>query len=177
MTVNDFFRLVLKLFALYCLVNAIFSLLPSIGYMAAYGQGIDWMGILWSCFITVLILALFVLLAFQSDRVVAKLKLSQGFENPHIPFEKMDAHTIIKVGCILMGGIIFVENIPGLLSHLYIALRMKVDTNVVDVVMGYNSRDNTFELAMNILNLMLGYLLLTNHSWVAKWLARKEEEM
>jgi hypothetical protein len=175
MLVNDFFRLVFKLFALYSAVISLFTILPRTISAIAYQD--DWMVLVWTCFVVLLTIILFLLLAFNSDKIVNKLKLSRGFENSHIPFEKMDAHTIIKVGCIFLGGLIFLENISSLLSHLYIALRFG-DSSIFDErVLGYDHQKNIFELAINILNILISYLLLTNYAFVSKWLAPREEEM
>lgn len=176
MSTTDFFRLVLKLFALYLLVTTLFSVLPgTMGFVIS--TGIDWRGILWICFIIILLLSLFTLLAFKSDRIVEKLKLGKGFDNPHIPFDKMDAHTIIKVGCIVIGGLTFLQNLPSLLTHLYIAFRMGASGSLEDFVLGYDAQNNTFELVINILNIAISYLLLTNYAWVSKWLAQKEDTL
>src|SRR5690606_23470894 len=137
MTVSDFFRLALKLFALYSLVIAVIVFLPGSSNVLFYDFG--WQAILWICFVIIVTLFLFIALAFNSDRIVERLKLAKGFESTHIPFEKLDAPTIIKIGCIIIAGLTFLDNVPKLLTHLYVAVRIQAPTFPLDYYMGYDS--------------------------------------
>jgi hypothetical protein len=54
---------------------------------------------------------------------------------------------------------------------------MGASGSMEDFVLGYDAQNNTFELVINILNIAISYLLLTNYAWVSKWLAQKEETL
>ena len=176
MTPTDFFRLVLKLFSLYSLITIVFSVIPS-SYAVGAAFALDWTAVLWSAFAVLASIALFVALAFQSDRIVSKLKLAKGFDHDHIPFEKIDSKTIIKVGTIIIGGLLFIQNISYFLTHLYIAFRLSISGDQADSIFGVNLQRTSFDLVIAFVDMIVGYLLFTNYAWVSKWLAPKEEEV
>lgn len=184
MKTKDFFTLALKLFALYSLITMIFNVIPS--YMTVlihdrFGQP-DYSGAIYAVGAVALLTGLFVYLVNRSAWVVEKLRLDRGFEESTIPLDKLDANAIVKIACIIIGGMIFVQNIPYFLMHLYAAFRMDVDNagdggilGALDYYLGSSHRDHVVDLAINTLNLMVSWLLLTNYDFVARKLVAKQE--
>jgi hypothetical protein len=175
MTVKDFFRLLIKLFALYSLVVSLFAVIRSIFGFIPYE--FDWLNLAWIAFTTILLFALFVMLAFQTDRIVEKLKLERGFDSTHIHFEKLDSFTIIKIGSIVIGCFLLVQNIPHFIVQLYLALRIRASETLLDGLLGFSRENNIYELSLRSINLLFGYLLLTNSGLISKWLSPREEEL
>lgn len=164
MTKKDFFTLLIKVFGLFSLVTSLFSVLPSNISFAI--TNIDAISIIWIVVTISVVTGLFVLLIFESDKVVNILKLDKGFDSERIEFGNLGANDIIKIGTFIMGGILILENIPPFLSHTLFAFKGSV------VGFEYNDVDK-FNWVVSGLNLVIGYLLMTNYEFVAKRLRIK----
>ena len=183
MSTKDFFTLALKLFALYTLIGIIFGVIPS--YLSVlthtpYGDE-DLAGAAYAVAAVALLTMLFVYLANKSQWLVTKLKLDRGFDTDRIPLDKLDARTIVKVGCFVIGGVIFLDNLPYFLMHLYAAFRMDVDSGSgimggIQFLFGDSLSGHVEKLVINGLNLVISWLLLTNYDFVARKLIGKESE-
>jgi hypothetical protein len=177
MTVNDFFRLLLKVFSFYWLVQVLFNILPGmLGTLGAMNDRFDWLLLLWIALVAAISIIILVILALKSDWIVEKLNLSKGFENNYIPFDKLDAPTILKLGCIITGGVMLLQSIPPALTQLYIAFQMAVSVRGEDMIVGYDLRNNSFRLGTSVVQVAVGFLLLTNYGWVSKRLAPRQED-
>jgi hypothetical protein len=172
MKTKDFFRLVIKLFGLYALILSMFALVRQTGVFLAsfsYDNGylLELIGFI---FIAIALVCLFFWLTFRPDFIIEKFKIDKGFDEDHIPFEKIDPINILRIGCILIGGIIFIENVPGFLSNCFYLFRQSVQTSVEGMFETNASSSSKFNLAMNVINLIIGYLLITNYNVVSKFL-------
>ena len=95
MTKRDFFRIVLRLFALYLLLLVIFNFIPSnISYLSYELQFTAVLLILGS---SVLMILLFIILLRKSDMVIDVLKLNEGFDDDRIDFGKLGSLEIVKI--------------------------------------------------------------------------------
>lgn len=167
MTKRDFFILLIKAFGLFSVITSLFSTLPSNFYFATIE--LDAISIIWIVVTTAIMGGLFVLLIFKAGKVVDILKLDKGFDDDRIEFSGLTSAHIIKTAVFIIGGFLILENIPPFLSHTL--FEFKAD------VAGYNlnGRDH-FRWAVSALNVVIGYLLLTNYEWVARKLEAKKEE-
>jgi len=167
MLVKDFFRLIIKLFGLYALIMSVFSILPYSGSFFAQGvMGAEFWIIVVVIF--VLMILLFMLLMYSTDNIVDKLDLDRGFINPTIDLGKLDDQTIIKTGCIHIGGFLIVDNLGSFLANIYLLFRQ----NEIDEPV----RKNDILSATIALRLLIGYLLITNYDRVSLWLVVKKTE-
>lgn len=167
MTKRDFFIVIIKLFGLFSLVTSLFQVLPSnISFIL---RDMDFIYLIGITLAVLVVLALFVVLIFKADKVVEILKLDKGFDEERIEFGNLNSVEIVKIGCFIIGGLILIENLPYFLNHTLNAFREKV------VGMDYSVQDN-FYWAVSGINLVLGYLLLTNYTFFAKLLSMKKNE-
>jgi|JI9StandDraft_2_1071091.scaffolds.fasta_scaffold106268_2 hypothetical protein len=167
MTKKDFFILIIKLFGLSSAVTNIFSVIPT-NIVYALSE-FDVISILWITVASVIVVGLFVLLVIKAELVVKFLKLDKGFDDDRIELGNLKSSDIIKIGVFIIGGILILKNIPGFLSNTYWALKHEV------AGVPSNSEDS-FDWIINGLNLIFGYLLLTNYDLVAKRFRTKEED-
>ncbi|HEY5825445.1 MAG TPA: hypothetical protein VIT44_13815 [Cyclobacteriaceae bacterium] len=166
MPVKDFFRLIIKLFGLYCLVTSLFTVLPYSSNFVLQGIGPEFWILAIAVFI--LLILLFMLLIYSTDRIVDKLDLTHGFTNPNIDFGSLNDQMIIKLGCILIGGFLLIDNLGPFLADTYLLFRQdEVDEPV---------RKNYLHMGTKALNLLIGYLLITNYDRVSRFFALKKEE-
>lgn len=167
MTKKDFFIVLIKVFGLYSIVTNLFSVLPS-SLIYALSE-IDAFVIAWLLLVIIGVFGLFILLIFKAHKVVSMLKLDKGFDSNYIDFGNDSAKNIIKIGIIIIGGLLIINNIPSFLSQLFFSFKNEVSGSSVQFNGGYN-------LAISIINIILGYLLLSNYNFIAKRMKLKDSE-
>lgn len=167
MTKRDFFILIIKVFGLFSVVTSLFSVLPSNISFAM--MEIDALSILWIAVAIFVVVGLFVALIFKADKVVRLLKLDKGFDDEKIEIGSLKPTDIIKLGTFIIGGLLILDNIPAFLSHSLFAFKGDI------IGLEYNTQDK-FNWAVSGLNLIIGFLLLTNYDFVAKKLKTEKTE-
>lgn len=167
MTKKDFFILAIKLIGLFSLITSVFSIIPNNIYYAL--MDVDILSILWIMMSAVVIGGLFVLLVFNADKVVRALKLDKGFDDHRIELGSLTSADIIKIAAFILGGLLFINNIPAFLSHALFAFKGK------NMGIEYTT-DDTFAWSVCTINLIVGYLLSTNYDFVAKKLNKQPED-
>jgi len=167
MTKRDFFIVIIKLFGLYALVTSAFTILPSTTTLLT---SVDFTSIVILCLILVVLVGLFVFLVFKSDKIVDLLKLDKGFDEDRIDFGNIDSTLIIKLATILIGGTIFLNNLSTFIHALVLAFKSEATGIEFDYRTKYN-------LVVNGINILIGYLLLTNYKLVAKFLTKNEQNV
>ncbi|GEO22945.1 hypothetical protein CQA01_34790 [Cyclobacterium qasimii] len=133
-------------------------------------MGIDALSILWIAIAIMVVVGLFVALIFKADKVVELLKLDRGFDDDKIEIGSLEPADIIKIGTFIIGGLLILDNIPAFLSHTLFALKGDV------VGLEYNNIQDKFNWAVSALNLIIGFLLITNYEFVAKILKTEKTE-
>jgi hypothetical protein len=165
MTKRDFFILLIKLFGLHSIVISIFSVLPN--NIAFAFQQVDIVVIIWTIVVIAIIVGLFWLLVFEADKVVDLMKLGKGFTDDRIDLGNIKSSDIIKTGTFIIGGLMIVDHIPGLLSQIFWAFKGDI------VGQEFTSKDK-FNLTVSGLNVLMGYLLVTNLNFVSRRLTSKK---
>lgn len=166
MTKKDFFILMIKLFGLSSALTNIFSVIPNnISYAISY---FDLLSILWIIGVSAIIIGLFILLVFKAEAIVDYLSLEKGFEENRIELGNLNSSDILKIGTFIIGGLMIIRNIPWFLSNTYWAFKNEIAGIP-------NGSKDSFNWAVNGLNLIVGYVLMTNYDLIAKRLKSKEE--
>ncbi len=167
MTKKDFFILLIKLFGLFSIITTLFSLLP--GMVGFAFMNIDVQSIIWIIFVIFILVSLFILLIFKSNVIVRLLKLDRGFDEDNIDFGNINAESIVKIGTFMIGGLLIINNIPAFLSYTYLAIN---ETQMGELYTQFEK----INWVVSAANILLGFLLITNYSIVAKLLRIKEKE-
>jgi len=175
MTKRDFFRIIIKIFGLYSLILALFYYIPSnIGFMIYEITPLILIGL---CVVIFLLVLIFAFLIRKTDKVIDILKLDTGFDSPRIELGNLSGLDIMKFALIVIGGFLMIDYLPEFLQYCYLAFKSKVSRNGINPVLdefSYGNSVDYFQWVVSGLNLLLGYILLTNYSRIAKWLTRKE---
>ena len=158
MTKRDFFILILKLFGLYAVITALFSVLPSNLLFALSDP--DAFGVIWIVLVFVVIIGLFVLLIFKSDTIVRLLKLDQGFDDEQIDLSKINASGLVQIAVFIIGGVLIIDNIPLFLSHLLFSFKRDMSGIPDDSHSG-------FYWLVSTIKIVLGFVLITNYKFIA----------
>jgi len=129
MTKRDFFMLILKLFGLFALIKTLFEFIP---LMIIYP---DPRALYNYIATTIIAIVLFLILIFKSGQIMRLLKLDRGLDDELMGFGNITSVDMVKIGAIIIGGVLIVQNIPQFLNQCYNAL--STDANE----MGYSAYD------------------------------------
>ena len=161
MTKRDFFIIIIRLFGLYSLILSLFTFIPNSFPIAFYD--IDTISMIWIIGATLITLGIFLLLIFKSDKLVQILKLDKGFDDDKIEFGNFDQKNIIMLSSILIGGFLIIDNISGFLSQIIFFFK-------ADLIGTEYNNLSYLQWTISGLNIIIGYLLITNHKSIAKLL-------
>jgi len=166
MTKRDFFILIFKLFGLQAIGVSLFSVLPSV--LTVTFRQFDITVIIWTIVIIGIMAVICWSLLFEADKMVDFLRLDQGFSDDKIELGSIKSADILKIGAFLIGGLMIVSNLPELLSQTFWTF------------MGANERldfdsNGKYGLTVRGLNILIGFLLITNLNFVATLLKNKDE--
>lgn len=171
MTKKDFFRLLIKIAGLYFIISAVFSGLSNNIIFSVEGKA-DWISILWVILTLIIVVGLFTLMIYNADKIINWLKLDKGFDDERIDFQKIETQSILKLALFIIGGLLFIDNIPPFLSRSYFALRSKINPNDI---YHFGSLQDYIRLFTNFLNIIIGYLLITNYNKISKLLKETDK--
>jgi hypothetical protein len=166
MTKRDFFILIIKLFGLFSVVSSIFTILPS--NIAFALTDVTTFSVIWIIASIVIMLGLFILLIFYSGNIVSMLRLDKGFDDDRIELSNLKPSDIIKIGTFIVGALLLLHHIPLFLSHTLFAFK----GGVAGQPLNFKTK---FDWTVSGLNILLGYLLLTNYAVVARLLQHKKQ--
>ncbi len=167
MTKRDFFILLVKVFGLFSIVKILSSGIPVHVFFAL--MQIDMLNLIWLIIAIIVIIGLFVFLIFKTEKIVSLLRLDKGFDDDHIELGNFNAVNIVKLASILFGGYLILNNIPTFLSHTLFAFKGEI------VGRTYEAMDK-FKWAVSGINMIIGYLILTNYSFISKILSKKKKD-
>ena len=177
MNIRDFFKLIIKLFGLYSLISIIFTYLPStLGYLNLQDQILMYaLGIL---AVLTLMLLFYILLVKKTDKIIDFLKLDTGFEGDKFDIGKINETLIIKLASLIVGGLLIVENLPKFLNHsIFAFVKTNTDNGFFQNMkhFQYGNQSNYFSWIISFMNLLVGYLIITNYKKIANKLIKEKE--
>jgi uncharacterized protein with PQ loop repeat len=173
MTKRDFFRIILKLFGLYALILTVFSYIPQhIGYVV-----IDFniFVLLWILGVTIFVALIYIFLILKADWIIDLLKIDRGFDDEHIELGNFNNSAIIKFALILIGGFLIIDQVPNFLQYCFMAFKEQVSVKGVGSFdyFAFGKPIDYFNWVISGMNIILGYLLITNYKSLSNWLTRK----
>jgi hypothetical protein len=172
MTKKDLFIIVIKLFGLYLFIVTLFNIIPSC--VSNVASEMDWYSILYIIAIVLLFSMLLVVFLFNSHKVATFLKLDKGFDDEYIHFGNLDSEKISHLGFIIVGGLVFIDNLPFLLTNTYLTFKSSAQTTFDGEVPAYGTPHDYANLWSSLLSVLLGYLILTNYKSITKWILAKQ---
>jgi hypothetical protein len=178
MSTKDFFRVLFKLFGLYILLSVFVSIPEVVTFyrMVNTQDAFVWTDYTSMLFIPTILFSIFCLLVFYPDIIIKNLKLDRGMDTDHIAFEKIDQHTIVRLGLIIVGGLLVLKSISPTISTGYYLLKASVPGALErDDFTGFDPFDYRISLGTHILNLIVGYLAITNSDRLSNFLLPKKK--
>lgn len=159
MTKKDFFIIIIRLFGLYALINVLFDILP-INFIYLW-EIKSYLIIILSILSILIPIGFFLLLINRTDQIVKILNLDKGFDSDGINLENIDAHTILKIALIIIGGLLLIENLPILIKNVASGFEIRINGGDAIKHIKYN-------WIVAFIKLILGYLFIFHSNWVAK---------
>ena len=178
MTKKDLFRLIIKIFGLYFVISSLFSIIPfNIEYLTTQiysNVPFDYANSIWMIVNIAWIILLFVFLIYKPDVILKWLKLDKGFDDDRIDFQNFNTVNILKLAVIVIGGLLLIHNIPLFLSKGWIAFKLSVESNIENGTANqFRGVMDYINLGISFMNIVIGYLLITNYTFVSKLLKEK----
>jgi len=176
MTKRDFFKTIIKIIGLYFTVQTVFSYIPTnLSYIFSFMESEEFLKIiLLTTLYSAIAVSIFLFVLFKSGKIVDILKLDKGFDDEKIEFGNFNNLKIMKLAVILIGGIMIVSNLSEFLNFLYHAFKNSARVSM------YESNELTGEYIYNWittgLNILIGYLLMTNFKSISKWLIKEKND-
>lgn len=159
MTKRDFFHVLIKLFGLYIFIEYLF-----IGIMANFNFfyiDSEPIVVIASIVVVLVWVGLFLAIMFKTDSILDMLSLDKGFEDERIDLGEMKASGLMKIGLIVIGALLVINNIAPMLYHIFYAFKAEVnDYNV-------QSQIDT-PLSMLVMKVILGAILVLNNDRIVK---------
>lgn len=177
MKTKDFFRLVIKLFGLYLLTFYVINALPTtiLPYFYVFTEGNNWVLSVSPTIMAIFLTVLACSLTFNPDFFIKSLKLEKGFDFDVIGFQHLTPKSILNIGVILIGGWMFIESLAPFLSSSFYLIKSKVATSEEIRIQSSLDTQGFVRLAANLLNIIIGYLLLSNYPFISTFLLPKKE--
>lgn len=174
MTKRDFFRIIIKLFALYSLILTVFSWIPSNLVYTVYD--LELLPILGVLGFTLLAILIYYFMIKKTDQIIDFIKIDKGFDNPNIELGNLATDKILMLGIILIGGLLLISNLANFIQYSFNAFKNNVQKDGLNIFLNDAGTDY-FNWTFSGINIVIGYLLLTNYERVTKWLNRKEKNV
>lgn len=167
MTKRDFFRILIKIFGLYSLILSIFTVIPQ--NISNVLFQFDIMMLLVILASTMISIGMFLVLLFKSDFIIDKLKLDKGFDDDKIILGNLTNESILKLALIIIGGFLIIDYLPAVLFDLINAFKTKSTFNSIE-----GNNVNYFDIVIGLVNILLGYLFITNYKSISQFLDKKQ---
>ncbi|MES2587555.1 MAG: hypothetical protein V4622_01165 [Bacteroidota bacterium] len=171
MTKRDLFKIILKLYGLYSIIEVIIQI-PNISFYLYYDSGneFNWL-VLTVPLVSILII--FVLL-FKPEIIIGLFKLDKGFENNEVPITSFDGRGIAKIALIIIAVYLIVINIGDFISQVVFSFKESVSRNSLDSLLEtFNPNPVNYQVMINsAICLLVGFILLTNHTRLSKWIEK-----
>jgi hypothetical protein len=170
MTKKDLFKIILKLYGLYSVLELIVQI-PNISYMIYYDSynEINWLFLL----VPAVSLMVVYILLFKPVLLIQLFKLDHGFDNNDTN-NSMNGQDISKIAMVIIAVFMIVSNLGSFLSQIVFSFKSSVSTNSLNNLLEvYNPNPVNYNAMLSSgLNLLFGFLLLTNYTRLSKWIDR-----
>jgi len=165
MTQRTFWIIVIKIFGIFLLIEAVVVIPQSISGLAYWGLS-DNEGAVLSMIGGVLVLLMFIvilrLFVYKPEWLVNKLKLDKGFPDESIDF-KIDKSSAITVATIILGGVLFIDGLPLFCKQVVVFYQE-------DAMSGrFGDKPSTQGLVLYGIKTVAGYMIVSNHVAFSKF--------
>ncbi|MBI3141709.1 MAG: hypothetical protein HYZ16_02655 [Bacteroidetes bacterium] len=163
MFIKDFFILTIKLIGVFSLFISLFTVLPAnISSIIIDPSAINITALF---LIVIIVIGLFIVIFNNAGWIVDFLKLDQGFKNDLIEFDKFNDLYLAKLGVVIIGCLMFFENIPSFLNYTFLVVKSKILNE------HFITFDN-FNWLISGVSMFLGYIIVSNYKLIARFITK-----
>jgi hypothetical protein len=171
MTKKDLFKIILKLFGLFAVVEVLIQIPGIIFYLSTNNTAdMDW----YLTLFFVMSILVTVVLLFKPEIIISIFRLDKGFETNEVSVSSINEKTIIKIAIIVIGLFLVIRNLVDFLTHLVLSFKESVAKSNLDTLVDViNSTGVNYSVLINSsLQILLGFLLLTNYNTITSWIEK-----
>lgn len=167
MEIKDFFKLALKLIAIFYAIDAIFLIASNIQYFInTYEYKVY--TVAWTILSTFIPVLMYYLIFVQSDRLIKILRIDRGFEGQKVHFGNLSSSEILKIAFIIFGLLMIVWGLPNFVTNCFYALKYSAGPKFYEPNPD-TIRFDYFEMTQSAIYMLLGYLMVSNYKRIAIW--------
>lgn len=155
MSVKDFFTAVIKIMAIYILIEGIIPIIAQIIYL---GEIEDFSFIAGFLGVILVFIAVIYFMLSRANTTVKFLSLDKGFSTERFDFSKSESNNIVEIAIAIIGVYMLVFTIPYILMDGYTLLKSNINSHVFSI--DEIARDLQTNLVINFLYILVGLVLL-----------------
>jgi hypothetical protein len=173
MTPRTLFTILVKLFGLSVLIDALISIPQLLGTASMIGVSYSTdtsmaiiIGIILIAVVAALYLIVIRICLFKTDSIISKLSLDKHFKEEKFDVS-IDLATVLPIAIIVVGGLIIVDALPAFCRQLlsYIEQKRSFGTDFENPSLGW--------ILFYCAKLLIGYLLVSNNRKLTCWIQDK----
>jgi uncharacterized membrane protein YidH (DUF202 family) len=176
MTPRTLFTILIKIFGISLLMDALTIIPQFLGTASTIGQSYstDSLAIFLIIIVLVLIIMAIYLLfiracLFKTDFIINKLSLDKHFTEEKFEIN-VDHTTILPIAIIVIGGLLIIDALPDLCRELFSYIQQQRQEG-----QGFANPSLSWIIFFSI-KLSIGYLLISNNKRLTKWIEKKRVE-
>ncbi len=177
MSINTFWKIVIKILGIWIVFESVI-LVPQYFTNIFYFFGDNFssnmiVGVISLTLIVLLYLSVLKLFLFRTDWVIEKLKLEEGFNEDRIELN-MHRSAILKIAVIIIGGFLFIDNVPIFFTQLYNYLQIK-EMSSSEFFFGSSSK--TFQWSfLYLTKCLIGVWMMTSSRFIVNFLESRRKD-
>ncbi|MDR2009748.1 MAG: hypothetical protein LBQ22_04630 [Bacteroidales bacterium] len=167
MTVKDFFRLLIRVLALYFLIQIALNIPFSSFSFIPFIDGEDKLYAILILIVSLgLLIGLFIFIIFNSDKIIHWLKLDKGYDNEEMKLKDINAANLIGLAILITGSILIVWK--------FISLQDYIIDYYFETINKYYTQafPYLYHIIADIINIIIGWLLITNYMRISTFLLK-----
>jgi len=164
MSVNTFWKIILKSIGLWLLINCVWVIPQFMSTLNFQNGEIDWENLMLVWLMCLITLAVYIFVTriflFKTDWLVKILKLDQSFHEEKINLETPST-TVLAVVISIIGGVYFIKSFPSLANAIFEFMRQN------ELIKDYN---NLGWLIYFFCATIIGFLVMTNGKSISNYI-------
>lgn len=172
MSARNFWTIFLKILGIWLVINGITTLtqfISAVSYLS-FNEKENFLAFLYITVLFILIIgvyySIFRFFVFKTSWLIDKLKLENGFAEGNIGLT-MNGSSVIKIATIVIGGLIFIDSFPLFCKEIFNYFQQK---------RMFNENYSSGWIVLHFVKTVLGYLLMTNSTFVVRFIEKQDKE-
>lgn len=125
----------------------------------------------------VITVGLYILLILKTDTLIDWLKIDKDFDDDTIVIGNFNSCSMVKFALIIISLFLIIDYLPTFIYHVYLAFKKEVSPNGLNMMetLGNNGEINYYEWSLSAMNIIVGFIIITNYNKLARWIDGKNK--